>query len=118
MGRDVVPFATGSVTMEDAMSCLKPEKMGEKYGIPVFYENRTALHRGLECIGQYEGAEKERTVLWIRITGPGGFIPPFAFYRRQDALCAYNVNLGTDNLRLLPQLPRSEFLAGFAIAKP
>ncbi len=109
---DVVPFIPiKNVTMEDAIALSREvgKAVGEKYDIPVFLYEKSASAPHRENLadvrrGQYEGlGEKMKdTSLWMPDYGPGAPHPTFgavAISARMP-LCAYNVNLGTDNLEI------------------
>lgn len=109
---DVVPFIPiKNVTMEDAIALSKElgRLIGETYRIPVFlYEkSATAPHReNLADVrkGQYEGLEKKMKdfKLWSPDYGPSKPHPTFGAVAvsARMPLCAYNVNLGTENLEI------------------
>lgn len=122
---DVVPFIPiKNVTMEDAIELSKVvgKEVGEKYDIPVFlYEkSATAPHReNLADVrrGQYEGlAEKMKDKsLWTPDYGPAAPHPTFGAVAigARMPLCAYNVNLGTDNLEIATAIAKKvRFLGG------
>lgn len=122
---DVVPFIPiKNVTMEDAISLSKEvgRAIGEKYGIPVFLYEKSAAAPHRENLadvrkGQYEGlgGKMKDTGLWTPDFGPSAPHPTFgavAISARMP-LCAYNVNLGTDNLEIATKIAKKvRFLGG------
>jgi glutamate formiminotransferase len=109
---DVVPFIPiKNATTEDAVNLSKEvaKRVAKQYAIPVYlYENSaTAPHReNLANVrkGQFEGlAEKMKDKeLWTPDFGPSEPHPTFGAVAigARKLLCAYNVNLGTDNLEI------------------
>lgn len=109
---DVVPFIPiKNVTTEDAVELSKAvgKAVGEQYGIPVFlYEkSASAPHRAnLADVrkGQYEGlaGKMENMALWTPDFGPSKPHPTFGAVAigARMPLCAFNVNLATDNLEI------------------
>ncbi|MDD4583316.1 MAG: glutamate formimidoyltransferase, partial [Eubacteriales bacterium] len=109
---DVVPFIPiRKVTTEDAVALSRDvgRAVGRQYGIPVFlYEkSATAPHReNLANVrkGQYEGlTEKMKDqVLWTPDFGPSKPHPTFGAVAvgARMPLCAFNVNLATENLEI------------------
>jgi glutamate formiminotransferase / 5-formyltetrahydrofolate cyclo-ligase len=109
---DVVPFIPiKNVTTEDAvaLSRLVGKAVGEQYGIPVFLYEKSASAPHRENLadvrkGQYEGLahKMEDRVLWTPDFGP--IIPHSTFgavaIGARMPLCAFNVNLATDNLEV------------------
>ena len=115
---DVVPFVPiRNVTMEEAIALSKSvgSEVAESYQIPVYlYEKAaTASHRfNLAEIrkGQFEGlADKMRDhALWTPDFGPSNPHPTFGavVIGARMPLCAFNVNLGTDNLEIANAIAR------------
>lgn len=107
---DVVPFIPiKNVTTEDAieLSRMVGKAVGERYGIPVFLYEKSAGAPHRENLadvrkGQYEGlAEKMKdTKLWTPDFGPSHPHPTFGAVAigARMPLCAFNVNLATDNI--------------------
>lgn len=109
---DVIPFIPiRNVTVDEAIALSKSvaKEIGAKYDIPVFlYEkSASAPHRvNLADVrkGQYEGlaAKMEDKELWTPDFGPA---EPHATFGAvaigaRMPLCAFNVNLATDNLEI------------------
>ncbi len=122
---DVVPFIPiKNVTMEDAVSLSREvgKIVGEKYGIPVFLYEKSASAPHRENLanvrkGQYEGlAEKMKdSLLWTPDYGPSKPHPTFGAIAvsARMPLCAYNVNLGTDNLEIATAIAKKvRYLGG------
>lgn len=109
---DVIPFIPISgVTMEDAIELSKEvgKSIGEKYDIPVFLYEKSASAPHRENLadvrrGEFEGlAEKMKDkALWTPDYGPHKPHPTFGAVAvsARIPLCAYNVNLSTDNLEV------------------
>ncbi|MGI6728067.1 MAG: glutamate formimidoyltransferase [Anaerovoracaceae bacterium] len=107
---DVVPFIPiKNVTIEDAIALSKMvgKEVGEKYEIPVFLYEKSASASHRENLanvrkGQYEGLKDKMkmTELWTPDFGPCIPHPTFGAVSigARVPLCAYNVNLDTDNL--------------------
>ncbi len=115
---DVVPFVPiDGVTMDECVDIANRvgKTIGERFNIPVYlYEKAaTASHReNLATVrkGQYEGFfEKIKESNWVPDYGPsevnikGGCV---AIGARQ-ALVAFNVNLGTDNLQVADTIAKT-----------
>ncbi len=109
---DVVPFIPiRNVTMEDAKALARAvgREVGAKYGIPVFLYEKSASAPHRENLaevrkGQYEGLPEKMRIAeyWTPDFGPGEPHPTFGAVAigARMPLCAYNVNLGTDNLEI------------------
>lgn len=122
---DVIPFIPiKNVSMEDAIILSKEvgKTIGEKYGIPVFLYEKSASAPHRENLaevrkGQYEGLKEKlkNTDLWTPDYGPPEPHPTFgavAISARMP-LCAYNVNLGTDNLEVASAIAKKvRFIGG------
>lgn len=122
---DVIPFIPiKNVTMEEAIELSKRvgKAIGEEYDIPVFlYEkSASALHReNLADVrrGQYEGLEDKlkNLGLWTPDFGPVKPHPTFGAVAvsARMPLCAYNVNLNTDNLDIAAAIAKKvRFMGG------
>ena len=109
---DVVPFIPiPNVTMEDAINLSRAvgKEVAEKFGIPVFCYEKSASAPHRENLaevrkGQYEGlVEKMKNAeYWTPDFGPDSPHPTFGAVAigARMPLCAYNVNLGTDNIEI------------------
>ncbi len=109
---DVVPFIPiRNVTMEEAIELSRTvgKEVGDKFGIPVFLYEKSASAPHRENLaevrkGQYEGlSEKMKNAeLWTPDFGPDSPHSTFGAVAigARMPLCAYNVNLGTDNLEI------------------
>jgi glutamate formiminotransferase len=107
---DVIPFIPiRNVTTEDAINLSREvgREIGEKYGIPVFLYEKSASAPHRENLadvrrGQYEGlaSKMKDKALWKPDFGPDKPHPSFGAVAvgARMPLCAYNVNLDTDNL--------------------
>lgn len=122
---DVIPFIPiRNVTEEDAVELSKEvgKRIGEELEIPVFlYEkSASAPHRqNLADVrkGQYEGmAEKMKdSSLWTPDFGPSAPHKTFGVVAvgARMPLCAYNVNLNTDNLEIATAIAKKvRFIGG------
>lgn len=122
---DVIPFIPiRNVNEEDAieLSKLVAKRIGEELEIPVFlYEkSASASHRqNLADVrrGQYEGmAEKMKDEnLWTPDFGPKKPHPTFGVVAvgARMPLCAFNVNLATDNLEIATAIAKKvRFIGG------
>lgn len=122
---DVVPFIPiRNVTEEDAIELSKKvgKRIGEELEIPVFlYEkSASAAHRqNLADVrkGQYEGmAEKMKDEkLWTPDFGPNTPHKTFGVVAvgARMPLCAFNVNLNTDNLEIATAIAKKvRFIGG------
>lgn len=121
---DVIPFIPiKGVTMEEAIALSKEvgELIGEKYDIPVFLYEKSASAPHRENLadvrrGQYEGlAEKMKDKeLWAADYGPDAPHPTFGAVAvsARMPLCAYNVNLATDDLEVANAIAKKVRFAG------
>ena len=121
---DVIPFIPiKDVTMEEAIELSKEvgKLIGEKYDIPVFLYEKSASAPHRENLadvrrGQYEGlAEKMKDKeLWAADYGPDAPHPTFGAVAvsARMPLCAYNVNLATDDLEIASAIAKKVRFAG------
>lgn len=122
---DVVPFIPiRNVTVEDAVALSKAvgRAVGEELSIPVFLYEKSASAPHRENLaevrrGQYEGLGEKMTdgSLWTPDFGPSTPHQTFGAVAigARMPLCAYNVNLATDNLEIATAIAKKvRFLGG------
>lgn len=122
---DVIPFIPiKNVTMEEAIELSKRvgKAIGEEYDIPVFLYEKSASAPHRENLadvrrGQYEGLEDKlkNLGLWTPDFGPVKPHPTFGAVAvsARMPLCAYNVNLNTDNLDIAAAIAKKvRFMGG------
>lgn len=122
---DVVPFVPlKNLEMEDAVALSRQvgQAVGKRYGIPVYLYEKSASAPHRENLaevrrGQYEGlAEKMKDKEhWRPDFGPERPHPTFGAVAvgARKILCAYNVNLGTDDLKIADEIAKKvRFIGG------
>jgi glutamate formiminotransferase len=115
---DVIPFVPlGQATMEQAISTARKvgQRLGEELGIPVYLYEAAATcvqRQNLADVrkGEYEGlAEKMADAAWKPDFGPSQPHPTAgaAAVGARIYLVAYNVNLGTSEVRIAKAIARA-----------